>query len=692
MNAVTVETPQAAARRLADRAIRDGFKPTGLHCYRNADGAPAYWRIRAKHPNGDKWIRPMHWSQGAYVIGEPPAPEAGKLLYRLPELLAADPAATVWIVEGESCADALAKLGLITTTSGGSSSADAADWTPMRGRHAILWPDNDAPGRQYADDVEARLRALGCTVERVDVEALHLPEKGDVVDWLAGHPGATAADVEALPLADSPRVVASAPEPLPDPLPPVPAFPADLLPETVRAWCEDVAEGLQTPLDFTAVPAMVALAGAIGRSVAVAMKANGRWYERPVLWGCVIGRPSSSKSPALAPARRMLDRLEGEERTAHEAAMREHAARALMAEARKANAKDAMRKAMKAGDTMQAEALAESLTFDEEAPPEPRIVTCDATVEKLGELLNANPRGLLQYRDELAGWLASLDREGREGDRSFWLECWNGSGAFTVDRIGRGTVRIDACFVSVLGGMQPGKLAEYVRGAVRGGFADDGLMQRFQLAVYPDLPASWRWCDKPVNPRAEAAAWQTFKRMRALAPAALGAEQGDDCELPFLRLDGEAQELFIEWQTALMRRLRAGEEPAWLESHLGKYPSLAGRLALVLHLAEGGAGSVPADVLARALDWCEYLEGHARRIYAPMGDSGLTAAHALLRKRGDLGERFTARDVYRRCWAGLDDPDTVAGALAVLRDYGHLIEERTETGGRPSLCYAWVPA
>lgn len=157
-------------------------------------------------------------------------------------------------------------------------------------------------------------------------------------------------------------------------------------------------------------------------------------------------------------------------------------------------------------------------------------------------------------------------------------------------------------------------------------------------------------------------------------------------------MDGEAQELFIEWQTALMRRLRAGEEPAWLESHLGKYPSLAGRLALVLHLAEGGAGSVPADVLARALDWCEYLEGHARRIYAPMGDSGLTAAHALLRKRGDLGERFTARDVYRRCWAGLDDPDTVAGALAVLRDYGHLIEERTETGGRPSLCYAWVPA
>lgn len=127
----------------------------------------------------------------------------------------------------------------------------------------------------------------------------------------------------------------------------------------------------------------------------------------------------------------------------------------------------------------------------------------DATIEKLGELLNANPRGLIQYRDELAGWLASMDREGREGDRAFWLECWNGKGGFTVDRIGRGTVRIEACAVSLLGGVQPGKLADYLRAAMRGGAGNDGLMQRLQMAVYPDTLASWRYVDKPINPDAE---------------------------------------------------------------------------------------------------------------------------------------------------------------------------------------------
>src|SRR5690606_10396326 len=127
--------------------MRDGFQPVGLHEYAEADGTPSYWRIRCKHPNGDKWIRPMRWDGAEYVMGEPEAPATGKPLYRLPELLA-DTAALVWIAEGENCADALAKAGKVVTTSGGASSADGADWTPLRGRSVILWPDHDGPGAE----------------------------------------------------------------------------------------------------------------------------------------------------------------------------------------------------------------------------------------------------------------------------------------------------------------------------------------------------------------------------------------------------------------------------------------------------------------------------------------------------------------------------------------------------------------
>ena len=48
-------------------------------------------------------------------------------------------------------------------------------------------------------EVAAILRGLGCTVRVLDVAKLDLPPKGDAVDWLAAHPGATAEDVLALP-------------------------------------------------------------------------------------------------------------------------------------------------------------------------------------------------------------------------------------------------------------------------------------------------------------------------------------------------------------------------------------------------------------------------------------------------------------------------------------------------------------
>lgn len=204
MNAVPVEIPQAAARRLSASALREGFKPVALHAYCDADGHPVLWRIRLKHPDGRKWIRPMHWDGTGYVIGEPEAPPQGKLLYRLPDVLA-DATAPVWIVEGEACADALHQLGIIATTSGSASSADAADWTPLQGRSVSLWPDHDAAGAKYADAVTAILLRLGCTVERIDVAALNLPAGGDVVDWLAAHPNATTDDVLSLPKAQSLR-------------------------------------------------------------------------------------------------------------------------------------------------------------------------------------------------------------------------------------------------------------------------------------------------------------------------------------------------------------------------------------------------------------------------------------------------------------------------------------------------------
>jgi putative DNA primase/helicase len=91
-----------------------------------------------------------------------------------------------------------------------------------------------------------------------------------------------------------------------------------------------------------------------------------------------------------------------------------------------------------------------------------RLIVGDATFEKLHEIMRENPAGLLAVRDELVGWWAQLDRSGREGERAFCLQAWNGDTGHTIDRIGRGSVYVPACCMSMLGGITPGRLRSYL--------------------------------------------------------------------------------------------------------------------------------------------------------------------------------------------------------------------------------------
>jgi hypothetical protein len=461
----------------------------------------------------------------------------------------------------------------------------------------------------------------------------------------------------------------------------------------MAGWVREHAEALQVPQEFVAVPAMIALGGTIGHRMAIRLKRLSPWYEYPVLWGFLAGRPSAGKSPAISPTRRILDALEAFAREQYEEARADRERSAQIEQIEAELAIKAVRRLMSQGDRGGAEAaLAAAAKNGSARLSEPRLVINDATVEKLGELLGDNPRGLIYVRDEVAGWLANLEREGREGDRAFFLECWNGKGSFVFDRISRGTTRIEACAVSIMGGVQPGKLAEYVRGSIKGGAADDGLIQRFQMSIYPDLSPVWRFRDFAPDPDSERNVLALFRYLYALDPMQLQAESDDSCDTPYLRLCDEAQERFADWLTALMQRLRSGAEPPHLESHLSKYSALAGRLALVLHLAERGVGPVSDAAMAAAIDWCRLLEAHARRIYAPVTDDGISAAHLILKKRADLADGFTLRDVYRKGWTGLTDRALVEGGLELLVEHGHLTswtEGASDQGGRPSQHYRW---
>ena len=477
------------------------------------------------------------------------------------------------------------------------------------------------------------------------------------------------------------------PKPLPDDLPAVQPFNFDCLPDTLRPWLEDISERMQCPPDFAAVSATIALGSLIGRKVGIRPKRQDDWLVVPNLWGMTVGRPGLMKTPATENALAPLKRLVADAQAKYDAETATHEVCSLLDKQRAKLAESAISGLLKKGEEQAAFDLAASnLKNADTAPVLRRYVVNDSTVEKLGELLNQNPNGVLLYRDELVGFLRSLDKEGREDSRAFYLEAWNGTGAFTCDRIGRGTVRIEAVTVSIIGAIQPGPLADYLRQAVRSGLGDDGLLQRFQLTVWPDVAKDWRNVDRWPDTAAKNEAFAVFQYLDTLTPVSVGAEGTDG--IPFLRFAPGAQNCFAVWRADLEKRLRSDCEHPAFEAHLAKYRKLVPALALICHLANRDIGPVTLPALEKALLWANYLESHARRIYCAVLRPDSASARELAKhlQRGDLANQFTLREAYRKGWTGLATKEDAEAATEILSDLGWLrpVHSVGPANGRPA--------
>jgi hypothetical protein len=625
-----------------------------------------------------------------------------KIPYNLHELVqGVSKDETVVLVEG--CKDAETakrELGAIATTSGGATS-----WRPeyksyFVGADVVIVPDNDAEGRAYAELVAGNLVPVARTVRVV-----HLPglaEKGDLTDWLeAGHDQEEFWDL----------VEAAAPykgeEDWPDPtpveveLPSVHPLDIAMVPEPLQGWVADTSRRMDNaPADFAAAAAVVVAGALLGRRMAVRPKRYDDWQTPPNLWGGLVGLPASMKTPTLTQVLKPVKKLTAEAREEYEKKEKEHKRERAVAEARRKTLKGELEstyKKMRAGGASQGDVdnVSDELTeIDEKEAPTPRrYSTNDTSVEKMGELLLENPNGLLLYRDELTGWLRSLDKAGQETARAFYLEAWNGDVPHEIDRIGRGSLYVKAVCISVLGGIQPGPLSSYVEGAFDDGEASDGLLQRLQVIVYPDR-GEYETTDLAPDLDARNRAYDVFRGLADLDVKEFIGYEPDDDEVPAVGFSPEAQKVFDSWRQDFEGGVVAEKHPAALESHFMKYRSLFPSLALVFEAVdfvdgvEGSGSAISASNALRARVWCEYLKEHAIKIYSPMLDTPTRKAKALLDHimRGDVRDGAKSRDILRRGWSRLTSAAEVGEALDVLEEAGWVRREalKPDSGGRPS--------
>jgi len=388
---------------------------------------------------------------------------------------------------------------------------------------------------------------------------------------------------------------------------------------------------MQIYLTFPSVGLISFVSSIIARRVAIyPKKFDTDWCVIPNVWGAIVGQPGVQKSPSLNQMFAPLRKREIEMKTAYEAEVKQY---------------------QKDLETWKGQNKKKG-----DKPLEPvrrSLFVNDATMEAMHKALSSNPQGILLYRDELSGFIETMSRSGREGERQFYLEGWSGDGTSMIKRISRDDVDVDGLCLTVFGGIQPSVLSRYISNAANGK-ADDGFIQRFQLLVSSVPKPDYVLTDTTPDAVAKNSFDTVMTRLLDLPI------HGTPVMTNFAQ---DAQPIFNQWLENLERRIRMGSLPSILASHVSKYrvnQEILPKVSLVS--------------LELAIKWVKFLEKHARNLL--LDSPGENSPSALLAERilqkfksGKLQDGGTDRQL-RRLFRAKADNQYLDDAIALLEEFG----------------------
>lgn len=528
-------------------------------------------------------------------------------------------------IDNITLAAELEKMGLLERVGGRAQLAQLQEQTPTAGNiehYARIVKDRALKRRLI--DAGGKLTAAGRD-EALDAgEALSVAER----EWSTVRQAAAA-------------LIRREPEPRGELVPMTP-FPFAALPPQLHQLAIAAHRAFGYPAEFVAVPGLSALAVAVGG--ACVLQAMAGWISRPILWTIVIAPPGSAKSPAQRLALAPLVALESEWADRYQDEATEHEAVLAGAPPRKG----------------------------QPPPPGPVRLRCrasDANIAALSKVLIENPdRGIAWEANEVSSIIGALSQSSggdRGSDRPRFLQLWDGAD-WPLDRIIRGTALIRRPLVSVVGGLQPDRLAVLAGG--------DGLGARFLRCYYPNAGMA------VANPRD--ALHQTVLDAWEALIRDLVDHQPDAMRPPrILTLRPDARELWIAVQHELRGLYDADSTSTFGQEVIAKGTEQLLRLALVLHCA-AYPGEPPQLVLpesvAAAADLVRYFVHQALACEPdePSAaadrqtrdlDAGVAKLIRWIQRRAEPWA--TARDIKRATIAGLK---TAAEVDRVLDRYAEI--------------------
>jgi hypothetical protein len=631
--------------------------------YPDRNGSRLVRVVRVDDGEGNKKIWQEHWDGSKWQKGIGDVARASIPVYRYAEIKKAIANnETIYLVEGEPCADLLWKLGMAATTNiGGGGKFTLTDSLDLQGAKVIvIVPDRDKKGIEHAEKLAEHFRDAMWLYPFPESKAWeNLPEKGglDIFDWIE-HEKLSESQVKA---AIGERKVFGTSQAAPKVLT-HPKFEARELSELKTEVCQLLEENLKRS-DLTI--AIGTLSQKYGRPTpeirSLYQELEQELEQESHLADTRIGIeqllasksasvklseifPESLATPIEEVARRMnlkpecyaLALISGTARflkngsstmlveewnryrcrtfgyfgalIAESSQMKTPIMNAMITDPLAAMRKKNQEKfeAEKKAYTEELEQWKNSKDEDKgpmpDAPVEKIPYITKATWEGIAGMVGRNPsQGILWLCDELAGFFKSANqyRSGKGSDKEDLLECWSGNGA-VVARAAGTTVNVGAVSLSIYGNIQPKVLEPFLGD----GSDDNGTFARFDFVQQPPaLTQITLGLSKiDINPMLQAL-----------------YENVDTIPVMEFELDEEARRLFVDYYNHC-QELRMNHPKQGMRAMLGKAAEKVGRVATILHCIHAShlgievSHKIAAKQVAAAIKWVEYTTQQALSI------------------------------------------------------------------------------
>lgn len=327
-------------------------------------------------------------------------------------------------------------------------------------------------------------------------------------------------------------------------------FPLDVFPDELRGNLEERERVLGLNADFMAAGILWSAALMMGNSWGLEIQTG--YVIKPSIWIACVAEAGIGKSPAINATLDPLKKINIRELKQYKKECDKYLAY--------------MNKSIKEKEICDAV----------EKPINKQFIATDTTLEALLNLCSENPNGTGIYFDELAGFFNSMDKYRSGSDEQFWLSSWSGETHIT-NRVGTGVSIAENPHLPIIGGIQPGVLAEIATKSRQ----ESGFMHRFLFAC-PKVKPEYRTREQLPESVITWLQWY----MEGIKDKSKRFEDLDDegtVRRSICKMDTEANNEYDRVERWIVDLQRSDEQSEYLKAMYSKTKSYLGKFTLICH-------------------------------------------------------------------------------------------------------------